>query len=301
MEKKRRKSNFTLVISVIVVTTLVTLGRGVGWTSIWSAFQLIIQDATPQNVSTSLWMLKWHYLASFVFLGVGIFGWAVEDKPPRTTPVIGTFVLTIFAGFGFAVAAPLLQSAIAGLYIVFRSTGEAVIGLPTSSARSVGLILIAIISIGLFMFRIKHRSCYGLTEVAFAMFVGFKQLPNVTTADLDLASSMSIAPVLLTGSVYLAVRGMDNVHQGLKNDSVMLSCMGHGRRFLHRGVNAQTIIRVLPRWARRRLGPCGRRFRSYRRYLELEYRFRPRTNQTVKAPAIADSDKQPETPSVESR
>ena len=69
----------------------------------------------------------------------------------------------------------------------------------------------------LFHFRLRIRSLYGVTEVVVGVLVAiFKVFGNspgafATNADFILA--------MLTASVYLIVRGLDNVHQGYRDPS----------------------------------------------------------------------------------
>ena len=63
----------------------------------------------------------------------------------------------------------------------------------------------------LFSFRLVFRSIYGLSEAGVGLWVGVQQLYT------DSAAAALIVPIL-TASVYLMVRGFDNVHQGLTKD-----------------------------------------------------------------------------------
>jgi hypothetical protein len=63
----------------------------------------------------------------------------------------------------------------------------------------------------LFSFRLGFRAIYGLSEAAVGLWVG------VGRVNTDAAGSALIIPIL-TASVYLMVRGFDNIHQGLTKD-----------------------------------------------------------------------------------
>lgn len=73
-------------------------------------------------------------------------------------------------------------------------------------------VFVIVAGILLFWFRLRHRSFYGLTEALVGLSIaaqkvhqqGFQNLPRT-----------DVALVLLTASVYLFVRGLDNVHQGI--------------------------------------------------------------------------------------
>jgi hypothetical protein len=66
----------------------------------------------------------------------------------------------------------------------------------------------------LFMIRLKFRSIYGLSEAAIGLWVGVDHIPSISETSVN---PDFILPIL-TASVYLIVRGFDNVHQGLTKD-----------------------------------------------------------------------------------
>lgn len=67
---------------------------------------------------------------------------------------------------------------------------------------------------GLFYFRLKLRACYGMTEAVVGLIVATNKIPteaqDITNPEFYLA--------ILTASLYLVVRGFDNIHQGLTKD-----------------------------------------------------------------------------------
>lgn len=67
----------------------------------------------------------------------------------------------------------------------------------------------------LFQIRRKLRACYGLTE---AMAGAFIAAYDVTIAPVPLFAADLQLPLGLLTSVYLIVRGLDNVEQGLTKD-----------------------------------------------------------------------------------
>jgi len=88
-------------------------------------------------------------------------------------------------------------------------------------ARVIGTLVLFVLAVILFYFRYYARACYGVTEVLFAMNVGWQQLPKTTLRDWDFSQSLPLAPALLTGCVYVAVRGIDNIQQGYSSDKFL--------------------------------------------------------------------------------
>lgn len=78
-----------------------------------------------------------------------------------------------------------------------------------------GVIGTGLVGVILFYLRLKIRCLYGSTEVLVGLLVAGTRLNNERFLDLN-------APVLvalLTAGAYLVVRGLDNVHQGMKAQS----------------------------------------------------------------------------------
>jgi hypothetical protein len=68
----------------------------------------------------------------------------------------------------------------------------------------------------LFFVRLRYRSIYGLTEVSAGMFIAafrFSVMESVSAL-----ADPNVLIFLLTAGVYLVVRGLDNIHQGLTKD-----------------------------------------------------------------------------------
>lgn len=69
---------------------------------------------------------------------------------------------------------------------------------------------------GLFLIRLKLRFLYGITEVAAGVVVA---LHKVSTEIADIGSvTAGWSLAFLTAAVYLVVRGMDNIHQGMTKE-----------------------------------------------------------------------------------
>lgn len=91
--------------------------------------------------------------------------------------------------------------------------------IPTRSVIVVGLPLIVAAACALFWVRLKARTLYGASEFLVALAFAWRTLPTGRVVDLD-ASTLPVA-ALLTGCVYLMVRGLDNVQQGWATDAVI--------------------------------------------------------------------------------
>lgn len=92
--------------------------------------------------------------------------------------------------------------------------------LSPSFTKGVSMTLTALltlaVSLVLFYFRLKARSIYGLTEAA----VGLVVEANRATTQTDEITSSGFYLAILTASVYLVVRGFDNIHHGLTKDPI---------------------------------------------------------------------------------
>lgn len=67
----------------------------------------------------------------------------------------------------------------------------------------------------LFSFRLGFRSIYGVSEAVVGFWVGLRQFDAVDPAA---PIEPTLVMTILTASVYLMVRGFDNIHQGLTKD-----------------------------------------------------------------------------------
>jgi hypothetical protein len=63
----------------------------------------------------------------------------------------------------------------------------------------------------LFAFRLKYRAIYGLSEATVGVLIAAQRFAEPTTNE----AGFSFFIVFLTAGIYLVVRGMDNIHQGI--------------------------------------------------------------------------------------
>ena len=89
-----------------------------------------------------------------------------------------------------------------------------------SISKTSAVILTALLTLGvgsiLFYFRLRMRAIYGLTEAA----IGIVVAGNRAITQIDQFTSSDFYLAILTASVYLIVRGFDNIHQGLTKEPI---------------------------------------------------------------------------------
>lgn len=122
-----------------------------------------------------------------------------------------------------------------------RSLSRDIYSLPS---KLVAAVFLSIFVFVLFKFRLRYRSCYGLTELLFSIYAGWSQItqiPQEKLGDLGIPHSLSFAPVLLTGCVYLAIRGLDNMHQGIEKDRLARWVVSNIRLILPRAWRAKRL------------------------------------------------------------
>jgi len=66
----------------------------------------------------------------------------------------------------------------------------------------------------LFLVRLRYRSVYGLTEVAVGLYLGWDKGAEVVGPLSVASSNRTFLLAMLTASIYLVVRGFDNMHVG---------------------------------------------------------------------------------------
>ena len=78
----------------------------------------------------------------------------------------------------------------------------------------ISIILILFVGSLLFLIRLNFKVIYGITEVVIGVFIGIEKESILIFEK----SNSSFFLALLTASVYLVVRGFDNIHQGLTKE-----------------------------------------------------------------------------------
>jgi hypothetical protein len=78
-----------------------------------------------------------------------------------------------------------------------------------------GVVATGVTGCVLFYFRLKARCLYGCSEVLVGLLVAGARLNAEAVPGLN----APILVALLTAGAYLVVRGLDNIHQGIKSQS----------------------------------------------------------------------------------
>ena len=139
--------------------------------------------------------------------------------PPRVTlaKAVQAIIPVLIILAAMAVAAVVLGAifysvgvSVHDIYLWIRSDMS---GPPQTSSLRLVMVVALPLAAGalLFWFRLRFRAIYGLSEAAVGLWMGGRMIGGSTTTS---ASVEFILPIL-TASVYLMVRGFDNVYQGL--------------------------------------------------------------------------------------
>jgi hypothetical protein len=90
------------------------------------------------------------------------------------------------------------------------------IGLILQFPRAAQAVSVLVVGALLFLFRLKRRATYGAVEVIVGVMVGVERFEGTSL----LPSNASLTLGILCAGVYLVVRGLDNVHQGMTQEPV---------------------------------------------------------------------------------
>jgi len=150
------------------------------------------------------------YIASPIALGaliVGSLEWKKAGFPASGLLFVpfGAVALIFLGAFYYSIAASLRD-----LYFWVQAPE-----LSRTGAVAVAICATLILGAGLFYFRLRMRSIYGITEATVGLAVAAHR---VATESGSAAQDPAFYLALLTAGVYLVVRGLDNVHQGLTKD-----------------------------------------------------------------------------------
>jgi len=132
--------------------------------------------------------------------------------PKRKDLIELAIALTFVASLGYGVAYFISQFYLATI----RSSA---VQIPTS-ALAIGFTSVAALSIGIALFavRVRHRFVYGLSEIIVGFCAaGYK---IYSEGGYEIVQAGPVAFAVLTGAIYLIVRGLDNMHQGIDKDPI---------------------------------------------------------------------------------
>jgi hypothetical protein len=176
----------------------------VGGLAIWAVIHSILNRTLSDFVRYSLYIAV--PIAS-IGLIVLIVEWARTGFPkPQLGELAGlpgaAVVILLIGGFYYGVFAGVRDA-----YIWIRSPWA-----PRTVALIVGVSITLLLALALFYFRLRVRSVYGFSEAV----VGLAVAGGRIAADYDKALyDTGFYLAMLTASVYLVVRGFDNIYQGL--------------------------------------------------------------------------------------
>lgn len=94
---------------------------------------------------------------------------------------------------------------------------------PNRNPKYIGLIAACfalIMGYALFLFRLKARFFYGVSELLVGLLVAYTQIQSLQKEDQIFHPAFAIP--LFTASVYLIVRAFDNMHQGRDSDMAII-------------------------------------------------------------------------------
>lgn len=184
-------SSFAAIISVLVSSlTYTTINRTV---NDFLKYSLYISGASIALVVV--------IIAIFYF----------KSKPLKTTKGDKFFTILLLVVLGLT--GPIYYSttvAFKDLYLWLQSPE-----ISKSWAIVFVLVLTIILGFSLFFFRLYARSIYGVTELLVGLGVAVQKISSQESVEI---TKSSFYLVILTASVYLFVRGLDNIHQGLTKE-----------------------------------------------------------------------------------
>ncbi|MGV3532604.1 MAG: hypothetical protein ACO1QR_09570 [Chthoniobacteraceae bacterium] len=130
----------------------------------------------------------------------------ISNERPRPYPGLGwkqalghTFLGIFFAAWGLE-----------GIRLAVLAARA--LPVPTTATAFFGAVGVLVIGLGLFRLREKQRAIYGSAELGFAWGASYQALEAVLQAgEVTLPTTLAIA-----ACVYVAVRGFDNLSQGLR-------------------------------------------------------------------------------------
>ena len=79
-----------------------------------------------------------------------------------------------------------------------------------------GVAITAVAGLALFAMRYWYRMSYGITEAAVGLYLAWVKWTTTGGPFGDLSKDTAFMTGLLTASIYLVVRGLDNIHTGWK-------------------------------------------------------------------------------------
>ncbi len=163
-----------------------------------------------------------------LFLLLGVIAYSIKNeesetrwwhKPTNWIGIVG------FATIGSLIAGFMYYSA----GVALKDSYEWATALTLSRDQRFAVLALIALTAGSVLFLLRHffRSLYGLTEVIVGVFVATLKIAEKAPVTSDPAGEISTVlsilntdayVAVLTAGVYLVVRGLDNMHQGIAKD-----------------------------------------------------------------------------------
>jgi len=151
------------------------------------------------------------FLALFVIIiAICIYLWKAEKR--TFGELLFAFFLLSFLAFWYTFV---IYGFFASVTDLFTWVGRALHSVSRHAVIPASLAAVIVLCIGslLYFVRFRFRACFGITEAAVGLVIGMERLASQPIDKLPPAQDFLL--VLLTASVYLIVRGFDNVYQGV--------------------------------------------------------------------------------------
>jgi hypothetical protein len=157
------------------------------------------------------WVVAGFWIANNIFLGWRHFHRPSSPDYEATKPAK---LETIVAGFGIFIvcgAFAAIDLLWPGLSYVFPAEGR-------TSLRLFAFVAVVIIGMALWLFRRYSLLCFGLFELAFALYIAWDLGPGLRylIEPHNEAEIRDATVGIMTGSIYLFVQGVDNAFQGYR-------------------------------------------------------------------------------------
>jgi hypothetical protein len=210
--EKLREILGALLIALYVVATFAAV--------FWTIHSRTLADIQSYTLRIGVWVA----LVSIV-LGIVVASVKNEGGDDNWWRRGANWFYILLIAIIFSIVAGLTYYAIA---VGIKDTYLWIASLPFTRDAAISVLTGATLALGvaLFLLRLYLRSLYGLTEVVAGVFISTIKISEKTPAELGTAGSSMMAIlasddlylVVLTAGVYLVVRGLDNVHQGIVRD-----------------------------------------------------------------------------------
>jgi hypothetical protein len=159
----------------------------------------------------------WSYTAGAggAFAAYGLYTLLKEYRKPRSSPLPPFVLITTF----FAIILPFSVVAGAISHAVLVASADLIVA-ALAFAPPLRIAYVSMAAAALFLLRLRVRAVYGLSEVYVGLYIAAEKLGEHDVISL-LAKDRQLGLTILCGGVYLIVRGLDNIHQGLSKDPVL--------------------------------------------------------------------------------